>query len=232
MGLISNRIVSGPFKNQICSYGSLSRRLGTWEKELYPIVYEIVKRKFKTIINVGSHDGYYCIGFACLLQDSKVIAFEADKNWKQRLVLNAKENNVDNLIEVNDICGINDLRSALCNNENPCVFMDVDGGEFFLLDPCLIPELIDKLIVVEYHEHVIDNIAEILKSRFRNTHKIVEIYQQPRTISDFPLTLHTYAVVLLDKYLIDTMNEFRPAGNHWLLMYPHLFNSSNENSPN
>jgi len=92
--------------------------------------------------------------------------------------------------------------------------MDVDGGEFFLLEPSLIPELLDSMIVVEYHEHVVDNIAEILKSRFSVTHKIVEIFQLTRTISDFPLELPSSVVFLLKKCLIGTMNEFRPEGNH------------------
>ena len=136
------------------------------------------------------------------------------------MILNAKENKIDSHIEVNGICGIKDLRSALCHNENPCVFMDVDGGEFFLLEPSLIPELLNAFIVVEYHEHVVDSIAEILKSRFSVSHNIVEIFQQQRTISDFPIALPSYVVFLLKKYLTGTMNEFRSAGNHWLILQP------------
>ena len=54
----SNIVVNGPFKGQLNKFASIPRLLGTWEKELHPVVNEIINQNYDCIINVGSHEGY------------------------------------------------------------------------------------------------------------------------------------------------------------------------------
>ena len=101
--------------------------------------------------------------------------------------------------------------------------MDVEGAEYFLLDPELVPNLANCYILAEYHNHIIENISDILESRFKKTHIIRKINQRKRTSSEFPINLNNLYLKLFKKYIINTMNEFRHDENGWLKMVPEIY---------
>lgn len=81
--LSQGRVLSGPF----CGMRSLSSTedfvdysmlLGTYEKELHPLVAEIQASGFHTMIEIGAAQGYYAIGFSLVCPWMNIITFESN----------------------------------------------------------------------------------------------------------------------------------------------------------
>src|SRR6187455_778364 len=53
-----------------------AKLLGIYERELHAIVEDLVARAYDTVINVGSAEGYYAVGFARRCPAASVIAYE------------------------------------------------------------------------------------------------------------------------------------------------------------
>src|SRR5438445_9468790 len=81
--LTRGRVIAGPFQG--LTYVSTARGssigpklLGTYEIELREVVEEIIRRGYKTIINIGAGEGYYGVGLAKRMPDARVICFDAE----------------------------------------------------------------------------------------------------------------------------------------------------------
>ena len=55
------------------------KMLGTYEKELWPVVDVLIRRRPRWIVDVGAAEGYYAVGLAMRLGAAQVVAFEADE---------------------------------------------------------------------------------------------------------------------------------------------------------
>jgi len=78
------RVLYGPFPGllypEAVSVGSewLPKILGTYESELHHTIEALCARGYTTIINIGAGEGYYAVGLARRIHQSKVFAFETD----------------------------------------------------------------------------------------------------------------------------------------------------------
>jgi hypothetical protein len=88
-----------------------------------------------------------------------------------------------------------------------------------LLDPATVPSLRRATILVELHEFVEKGISEEIRQRFVGTHKVIQIWQQERTIADFPFK-DFYSRWLPKPYLRWAVNESRPERMSWFWMEP------------
>src|SRR5437016_6027102 len=77
----NSTVIAGPFAGMKYIGSSVAsahipKLLGTYEREIAGIVEEICWRKPAVLIDVGAAEGYYAVGFAMRLPDSRIIAFE------------------------------------------------------------------------------------------------------------------------------------------------------------
>jgi hypothetical protein len=220
----AGRVLQGPFAGTryvSSSIGSayIPKLLGTYERELAPCVETICRRAPAMIIDIGAAEGYYAIGLARSLPETRVIGFELDHRGREALAEMSALNGVMGRVAIRGRCDPSELALVLQSDADPVVICDVEGDEERLLDPASVPPLRRATILVELHEFIIPGVGEKLRARFAGTHRIEEIVQADRDPSEFPW--RTLATSLLPgSYLRWAVSEWRPARMSWLWMVP------------
>jgi hypothetical protein len=219
------KVYAGPFAGMAFASADVPAKylLGTYELELAPRITSLCRQSFDTIVDVGAEMGYYAVGLALFSPGSRIVAFEADDKFHPSIQELAHINGVGDRLAVRGLCRPGDLAASIKESGRCLVMMDCEGGERLLLDPSAIPELRDCHILVELHDFIFRDVAEIISSRFKKTHKITEIWSRPRTIADFPMPLPgSLRTRLLEKYYVSAMNEGRPEPMRWFYLDPKI----------
>lgn len=213
---------SGPFAgmrygvSSVCS-AYIPKLLGTYERELAPIIEAACSRPPQLIVDVGAAEGYYAVGLAFRNPSSRVIAFEAEAEGRACLLGMAEQNGVASRVEIRGKCEAHDLEAALKDVPSPFLICDVEGYEDTLLDPALSPSLRHADILVELHDFLTPGVSGLLKARFEFTHHVQLIHQEPRSWSDYPW--RTWVTTLLPaSYKNWAVSEWRPVPMSWLYM--------------
>jgi len=152
----------------------IPKLLGTYERELGPVVDEIVRGSFEEIIDIGAAEGYYAVGLARLLPDARVHAFEMTEHGRALLSEMAIANGVADRVLIKGKCDAPDLRDCLGSSERPVVICDVEGHEGKLLDIGLVPSLVRAFVLVEIHETLCPGVGQLLSSSFADSKAVRE----------------------------------------------------------
>lgn len=161
----------------------LPKILGSYEEPIQEWIREVIEDKnYVSILDIGCAEGYYAVGFAMRLSNTKIFAYdieeEARKNSKELKELNKIMN-----IEINAECTHEELNFK--SKENTLIFCDIEGFEKILLDPQKVPNLKYVDLIIESHDSFVPNITEDLIARFYMTHTI-------RIIVDYPYRVKKY----------------------------------------
>lgn len=177
------RVAAGPFAGLAYvrrSHGSrlLPKLVGSYEQEIHAWIDRLVCAAPATIVNVGCAEGYYAVGFARAMPDSRVLAFDTAAAARARTAELAAVNGVTDRIELGGTCDaatLNrlDLAGAL-------VVCDCEGYERELLDPAASPGLKDATILVEFHDCFFPGTTNLVLERFAATHTVETATARPR----------------------------------------------------
>lgn len=221
------RIASGPFRGMKYlseSVGSVlePKLLGIYEKELHGVIDELIGQEPAAIIDIGAAEGYYAVGLAIRLPNTRVTAFESETSGQDLLRDLAVRNGVFDRIQILGTCNPDMLRSAFSVAGRVAVICDVEGAEAELLDPHHVPQLAEAAILVELHPRRAPGVKDLILGRFRSTHTIVIVRQELRSVEDFPY--REFPVNLIPKaYVENAVSEFRQPWEdimEWLWMTP------------
>src|SRR5580658_6886249 len=185
------RVLGGPFAgmryvDESVEGAYIPKLLGIYEIELAPEVESICQRKVGLIVDIGAAEGYYAVGLALRNPQAKIIAFEMNPAGQAALRQMSSLNKVSDRVEVRGKCEPADLVGALADSAQPVVFCDAEGYEGKLLDPQAVPALANAAVLVELHDFIMPGVTEDLKKRFDATHRIKQIWSQPRSHLQFP----------------------------------------------
>ncbi len=212
-----DRILTGPFRG--VRYTPAHRDtycaqvlLGTYEKEIRPVVEQICDTPYDTIVDIGAASGYYLCGFASRKENCRIVGFEAQSKLHPVIRELAKANGVEEL-EICGVCTAKSLAEIIDHEGRHLVVCDIDGGEVAVLDPEQVPALYRTDILVETHDLIQPEITRRLIERFRGSHSINEIKTTERTMRDFP-----EGVELTEVEARCAMDEFRGGEQSWLWM--------------
>ena len=139
-----------------------SMYFGVYEQEILNTI-QTRPEKYKNFINLGAGDGYYSLGvlFNGLFETS--IAFE-ESNIRQKVILElAKANSLQERIKVfgrADYLSIQELPEELL--EKSLFLIDIEGGEFEILNHKTIKLLKKSIVIVELHDFLVKNGTEKL----------------------------------------------------------------------
>lgn len=226
-GSAKNReILRGPFKGlkfATSSFGASAyypKILGTYEKELFPAVDQIVEANYPSIIDIGSAEGYYVGGLARLMPEVKITAFEAQAIGREQLKETIRRNSIEEQVEIRGECHSNDLKELLADPTQTLIICDVEGAELEILNPDAVPGLKQTPILVEIHDFVDPSISKILRDRFQPTHRIEEIHQAERTRDEVPVFSKFSQFLNRYTYHHYLVGEWRPKENFWFWMTP------------
>lgn len=168
-------VLAGPFKGLDFPEDTIARRnlvhklIASYEDELHDFVEETLSRAHSMIVNVGSADGYYTVGYALRATDTPVIAFDTDP-WARRATRALAKLNGAHNVSVKSMCTPQWLGANL--REDSLVLSDCEGYETVLLDPAVAPQLRTATVLVEIHEHNSPGAEDIIRRRFADTHEI------------------------------------------------------------
>ncbi len=213
-------VLSGPFAgmkylNEVV-WGPIEPKwLGTYEQELHPVLRQIVRTSYSSIVDVGSADGYYAVGLAMLLPAARVHSYDVDpwaRSQQRRL---ARLNGVANL-GIRKLCTGDELTNRVAGRT--LIICDIEGGEYDLLRPEETPALRGCDILVELHEHrdygfTPQTGADELTRRFSESHSIDAFAVENRSSSSVRECLPKG---LAAEDIAEIMDERRSSDQIWL----------------
>jgi hypothetical protein len=219
---VNGKVHTGPFTGMtilpkvIWGDGDIAAKLlGVYEDELHKFIDDAGQRQPDLVVNVGCAEGYYAIGLARMLPNSKVIAVDVNNICAEICEENSKENNTTNVQVILQEVDTAWLSATLKDSATPFIVMDCEGAELNLLDFTQVPELAKTSVLVECHDCIIDGITYVLTERFKNTHTIVRQDQTAKDPYQFDF-LKQYSDC--DKWAL--VHEGRPSTMSWLYMVP------------
>jgi hypothetical protein len=193
--------------------------LGTYELELTEWIERLINHRYDKVINIGSAEGYYAVGFALRCTGTRVVAFEADSTGRSLIAELAQRNSVANRVTIAGLCSAVTLRPHLDSASTALLIVDIEGGELALLDATVVPELNRCQMLIELHEDAAPA-ADILRGRFSATHQIEEIWSRTRTARDLPAPFRWFAPITPTRRLVQALSEQRPGPMRWFLCTP------------
>ncbi|WP_035611019.1 hypothetical protein [Haloferula sp. BvORR071] len=215
-------VLGGPFEGMRYFDGTFfgpitSRWLGCYEEALHSVVREVFAGNYRTIIDVGSAEGYYAVGLARALPQCEVYSFDTDpisrSQQKHLIELNGTKN-----LRLGSFCDHAFLSRPL---EGPVfLLVDIEGWEWKLLDPEVCPALAKMDILTEIHDGfglTYQQMIDGLTARFAATHEVIQIHDTPRVAADYMARTQGR---LSESELDEAANEYRPWRNSWLRFRP------------
>ena len=165
-------VANGPFTGM--SYAPavaegciIPKLVGCYEAELHDDLRIVVASNYETILNIGSAEGYYAVGFARAIPMATVYAWDIDETARRRTVENAERNGVSGRM----VIGGNVVPTHFAQFEGQRVFVlcDIEGTEFELLNPEIAPALRKFDMIVELHPGS-DRDIDLFINRFEASH--------------------------------------------------------------
>jgi len=211
------RVLAGPFEGLALPFESSSGSMaplfaGTYELEISSAIELLVRCQPPVVVDVGAAEGYYAVGLAVRLPDSRVYAFDIDR-WARRLCdLTVEANGVKN-VTVRGRVDSEQLNSLLV--PGALLVSDCEGFELDLLDPAVVPALQGADLLIEVHEFLRPGVTEALVTRFGPTHDIELI-----DVVDRDPKVHPQLDHLTDHDASSAVQEGRPTSPpmQWALM--------------
>ena len=218
------RVHSGPFQGMHYTENSqgscyIPKLLGVYERELHDVLENLIAWGPDLVIDAGAAEGYYAVGLARRLPQSRIMAFEMEEGGRALLEQMVLRNGVSDRVEVRGKCEPQDVEGLAAKAERPLVVCDTEGYETELLDPKAASSLRKAAILVELHDFIQPGTYELLSDRFAGSHLVTRIWQEPRDEAEFPF--RNLAVRIMPRYYRQfPLSEWRPVRMSWLLMLP------------
>lgn len=192
-----------------------SELLGVYEEELHGEVEKVIARGYPTVIDVGCAEGYYAVGLARRMPETRVVAFDVNPDAQRVCAEAARANGVADRVEVRGACDRAALLEAVRAGRQRgevVLLVDCEGAEAELLDPAAMPELVGCDLLIECHDLLDRSISPTLRTRFSSTHHVETVIEGPRDPNRFDF-LQSYSS--LDRAL--ALCEFRGEMMRWLV---------------
>lgn len=211
-------VMAGPLKGldflpQSTEGCHIPKLLGCYEQPLLPHIETAIQEGYATLLNIGCAEGYYAVGIARRMPNTRVLAFDLNPKAQQVCASLAAKNGVSDRVSVGALFKAEDF--AAHTDRRVLVLCDIEGAERDLLDPSLSPTLAGMDVIVEAHECLIPGITKLLIERFSATHDITVVEDNgQRRLPDVPAWFNNLAH--LDQLL--AVWEWRSGPTPWLVM--------------
>ncbi|KHD10658.2 hypothetical protein PN36_02585 [Candidatus Thiomargarita nelsonii] len=220
--LISNQmeVRHGPFKGmkypELSSVGStlLPKLLGSYEKELQPLIERICQTGYTEIIDIGCAEGYYAVGLALRIPEARIYAFDINQKARDLCQKMASLNGVR--CDIKENCSTETLR-VFPFKERGLIICDCEGCEMELFKPEVMENLKACDLLIELHDFVDINISTYISDLFKSTHEqsFIESVDDIKKVKIYDYEeLHDLNLVT-KKYIL---SENRPAAMEWIFL--------------
>ena len=148
----------------------IAKLLGCYEQPLQPFIEEAINAQYPIILNIGCAEGYYAVGMAQRMPNTKVLAFDLNPTAQTTCAELAAKNGVVDRVQVGALFKPEDF--AAYAGQRVLVLCDIEGAEGELLNPQAAPAMAGMDMIVESHECLKPGITQALMERFKATHHI------------------------------------------------------------
>lgn len=193
----------------------VAKLMGIYEDELHKFVEDAIRRNPNNVINIGSAEGYYSLGFAKRLPTASVLAVDIDPRSAGIVRDTASANGITTVTALTQLVDTAWLQNQCSELTKPLLVLDCEGAEIELLDLNKVPALAQSTILVECHDCVTPGITATLQQRFQDTHIIQYAEQTTKNPYQFSWTR-----CLSDCDKLALIHEGRPSTMTWLYMVP------------
>ena len=217
-------VLHGPFQGmrypKVQAIGSAigPKLIGSYERELAPVIEAICARDYSEIVDIGCAEGYYAIGLALRLPGATVFAYDTDQRARALCREMALLNGVADRVSTGSLCDADTLR-ALPVRRRALLLSDCEGYEKTLFSADLIPFLARHDLLIEVHDFIDIEISSVLRERFAGTHEIEVIAGV-----DDVRKAQTYDYPELSPYSLDErrllLTEYRRHAMEWFYLTP------------
>lgn len=171
------KVMHGPFKGLHFNAGNtgassnFAKMLGSYESEIHPFIEKALDNKYANLINIGSDDGYYAVGFASKMKDIKIYAFDSNKEAWSSLQQNAMANGVEEKVLQAGLFCAQDL-SVFADGQRNLFIVDCEGAEKEIFKKNNINGLINSDLIIELHLHLHPELEVYFRNLFEDTHTV------------------------------------------------------------
>lgn len=221
-------VLNGPFAGmkypEILSIGSTiyPKILGSYEKELEPLIKLICDDSYTEIVDIGCAEGYYAVGLAMRIKSAKVFAFDINPDAIRLCRAMASLNGVNERLATGAFCD-SDILANLPLTEKALIISDCEGYEKKLFTKNNVQYLSQHELLIEVHDFIDIDISDHLRNLFKSSHDIQVI----SSIDDIKKA-RTYQFTELERYPLNVkkqiLREGRPTIMEWFYMKPKSIN--------
>jgi precorrin-6B methylase 2 len=187
---------------------SVAKLLGVYEHELRAVI--SATDHWERVVNIGSAEGYYAVGFARRVPERRVTAYDIDANAQTATTRTAALNEVADRVTVLSECT---PEASLEHADAGALFwIDIEGAERELLSTAPPARLAGSDLLVETHFQSGAFTGLAVARHFQETHDITVIRQseiQPDEVPEF------LSLAPLDRHLI-MLEHTTPAPWLWM----------------
>jgi hypothetical protein len=191
----------------------IPKLLGSYEQPLHPFIEAAISKRYETLLNVGSAEGYYAVGLARRMPDVRVFAWDKAPHARAICRSLAEKNDVSDRITIFGEASGGEIASHVSGKT--LLICDIEGYELTLLDPINQPAFKNMDLIVEAHDCYRPGLSKDLTQRFSPTHDLTLVADDgSRTLgvtTDWFLSLSH-----LDQLL--AVWEWRIGPTPWLVM--------------
>ena len=104
------KVLNSPFKGMMYprfdSVGSAicPKLIGSYEKELHPVIEKLKGRTYTEILDIGCAEGYYAVGLGLLFNDARIYAYDLDPKARLLCRQMAEINGLQDRFEIRSEC--------------------------------------------------------------------------------------------------------------------------------
>lgn len=191
----------------------IAKLMGCYEQPLQPYIQAAIDAQYPLVFNIGCAEGYYAVGMARHMPNTRVLAFDLNPRAQQVCTELAAKNAMSERIQVGALFRPQDF--APYAGQRVLVVCDIEGAERGLLDPVLAPALAGFDLIVESHDCLVPGTTRLLTERFAATHEIAFVEDDgQRQLGNAPAWFKNLAH--LDQLL--AVWEWRSGPTPWLVM--------------
>lgn len=204
-----------PEAKAICS-ALFPKLIGSYEKEIQPILEKICREGYTEIVDIGCAEGYYAVGLAMRIPTAKIFAYDTNKDAIRLCKRMADLNNVGKRITAGSFCSVETLKSIPFMTKG-LIISDCEGYEKKLFVEDTVPFIASCDLLIEIHDYIDINISSLIRQRFAETHEVEII----RSIDDIDKA-KSYFYEELTGFDLESrkilLGECRPTIMEWFYM--------------
>ena len=142
------------------------------KKRIQDEILFFIEKKPPLIIDIGCAEGYYAVGLAKLLPETKVIAADSSPAARSLCLRLANHNKCKNVSVTGTVTSESLVEYPL---KDALIICDCEGFEKKLFTPQNIDHFKNTSLIIETHDLVDLSISAYLENLFKNTHHIKTI---------------------------------------------------------